>query len=154
MEQPSVAQVVEDVDHAFIAENLRRAELIKREAAGEKLGQSTRPLATPSRETIRLAVRKLDPFEVDIARFGPEEARKRNAPVGKGLELTRPFERVEMDEWKIDLMSLLAEAGIWSILRQEEKASLGLEERKKARWGSTLRSQYRKRSTRKSSSGR
>ncbi|MHC9235194.1 transposase [Pseudooceanicola sp. 502str34] len=134
MDQPSVTQVVEDVDHAFIAENLRREELRKREAAGEKLGESTRPLVTPSRETIRLAVRKLDPFEVDIARFGLEEARKRNAPVGKGLELTRPFERVEMDEWKVDLMSLLAESGIWSILSQEEKASLGLEDGKKARW--------------------
>lgn len=137
MERPSVAQVVEDVEHAFIAENLRREELRKREAAGEKLGQSTRPLVTPSRETIRLAVRKLDPFEVDIARFGLEEARKRNAPVGKGLELTRPFERVEMDEWKVDLMSLLAESGIWSILTKEEKASLGLEEGKKARWSLT-----------------
>ena len=134
MEQPSVAQVVEDVDHAFIAENLRRAELREREAAGEKLGVSTRPLVTPSRETIRLAVRKLDPFEIDIARFGLEEARKRNAPVGKGLELTRPFERVEMDEWKVDLKSLLAESGIWSILSQEEKSSLGLEEGKMARW--------------------
>lgn len=134
MEQPSVAQVVEDVDHAFIAENLRRKELREREAAGEKLGVRTRPLVTPSRETIRLAVRKLDPFEVDIARFGLEEARKRNAPVGKGLELTRPFERVEMDEWKIDLMALLAESGIWSILSKEERASLGLEEGKKARW--------------------
>ncbi|EBA10454.1 Mu transposase C-terminal domain-containing protein [Sagittula stellata] len=134
MEQPSVAQVVEDVDNAFIAENLRRQELRKREAAGEKLGESTRPLVTPSRETIHLAGRKLDPFEVDIARFGLEEARKRNAPVGKGLELTRPFERVEMDEWQVDVMAPLAESGIWSILSQEEKSSLGLEEGKMARW--------------------
>jgi putative transposase len=36
----------------------------------------------PSRETIRLEVKKLDPFEADIARFGLEQARKRNAPVG------------------------------------------------------------------------
>ncbi|CUH41055.1 Integrase core domain protein [Jannaschia seosinensis] len=134
MEQPSVAQVVEDVDHAFIAENLRREELREREADGEKHGQSTRPLVMPSRETIRLEVRKLDPFEVDVARFGLDEARKRNAPVGKGLELTRALERVEMDEWKVDLLSLMAESGIWSILSEEERASFGLEEGKKARW--------------------
>lgn len=128
MEQPSIAQVVEDVRDAFIAENLRREDLRKTE------GKDKSPLVMPSRETIRLEVKKLDPFEVDIARFGLDEARKRNAPVGKGLELTRPLERVEMDEWKVDLRSLLARSGIWSILSDEEKASLGLEEGKKTRW--------------------
>ncbi|SNT75891.1 putative transposase [Paracoccus seriniphilus] len=134
MEKPTIAQVIEDVEHAFIAENLRRKELREREVAGEAHGQSTRPLVMPSRETIRLEVRKLDPFEVDLARFGLEQARKRNAPVGKGLELTRPLERVEMDEWKVDLQSFLATTGIWSILSEEEKASFGLEDGKKARW--------------------
>ncbi len=140
MEQPSLAQVVEDVRDAFIAENLCREELRKNNTEEkekrEKKGKS--PLVMPSRETIRLEVKKLDPFEVDIARFGLEEARKRNAPVGKGLELTRPLERVEMDEWTVDLRSLLAKAGIWSILSDEEIASLGLEEGKKTRWFLTL----------------
>lgn len=122
MERPTVAQVIEDVRDAFIAENhLRKNE-------GKPL------LIMPSRETIRHAVRSLDPFEVDIARFGLDEARKRNAPVGKGLELTRPLERVEMDEWKVDLFSLMAQNGLWSVLSDEEKASLGYEEGKKPRW--------------------
>lgn len=126
MEQPTVAQVVEDVRDAFIAENrLRKNE-------GKPL------LIMPSRETIRHAVRNLDPFEVDIARFGLDEARKRNAPVGKGLELTRPLERVEMDEWKVDLLSLMAQNGLWSVLSDEEKASLGYEEGKKPRWYLTV----------------
>lgn len=134
MEQPSIAQVVEDVEHAFIAENLRRQALIKAEMNGQARGQKTSLLVMPSREAVRLEVRKLDPFEMDIARFGLEEARKRNAPVGKGLELTRPLERVEMDEWKVDLKSLLATSGIWSILSDEEKASLGLQGAKPVRW--------------------
>ena len=128
MEQPSITQVVEDVRDAFIAENLRRKELEEKEGKGKS------PLLMPSRETICLEVKKLDPFEMDVARYGLAEARKRNAPVGKGLELTRPLERVEMDEWKVDLMTLLATSGIWSILSDEEKASLGLEEGKKTRW--------------------
>lgn len=126
MEKPTIAHMVEDVRDAFIAENRRR-----RSQEGEK---QKSPLVMPSRETIRLAVRKIDPFEMDIARFGLDEARKRNAPVGKGLELTRPLERVEMDEWKIDLIDLLAENGLWSILTDEEKASLGYKEGKKPRW--------------------
>ncbi|MEM5521882.1 Mu transposase C-terminal domain-containing protein [Sulfitobacter sp. AS59] len=128
MEQPSIAQIVEDVEHAFIAENLQREEAFKKNGKGKS------PLVTPSRETVRLAVKKLDPFEADIARFGLEEARKRNAPVGKSLELTRPLERVEMDEWKVDLRALMSAAGIWSFLTDEEKISLGFEEGKKARW--------------------
>ena len=128
MEKPSISQVVEDVRDAFIAENLRREEL------REKGEEAKSPLVMPSRETVRLEVRKLDPFEVDVARYGLDEACKRNAPVGKGLDLTRPLERVEMDEWKVDLMNLLATSGIWSILSDEEKASLGLEEGKKTRW--------------------
>lgn len=122
MERPTVVQVIEDVRDVFIAENRLR------EDEGKSL------LIMPSRETIRLAVRSLDPFEVDIARFGLDEARKRNAPVGKGLELTRPLERVEMDEWKVDLLSLMAQNGLWSIMSDEEKASLGCEEGKKPRW--------------------
>ena len=128
MENPSISQVEEDVRHAFIAENLRRDEARKKDGSGKS------PLITPSRETIRLEVKKLDPFELDIARLGLEEARKRNAPVGKGLELTRPLERVEMDEWKVDLRSLLSAGGIWSILSDEEKTSLGFNEDKKVRW--------------------
>lgn len=124
MEQPTAVQIVEDVRDAFFAENLRREE--------DENGKSL--LIMPSRETIRLAVRNLDPFEIDIARFGLHEARKRNAPVGKGLQLTRPLERVEMDEWKIDLISLLAKNGLWEILSDEEKASLDFEEGKKLRW--------------------
>ncbi|MCF3595724.1 Mu transposase C-terminal domain-containing protein [Rhodobacteraceae bacterium LMO-12] len=134
MEQPSIAQVVEDVRDAFIAENLRREELRKKEEKGKKGKKAKSPLVMPSRETVRLEIKKLDPFEVDIARFGLDEARKRNAPVGKGLELTRPLERVEMDEWKVDLMTLLATSGIWSILSDKEKASFGLEEGKRTRW--------------------
>ena len=97
MERPTVAQVIEDVRDAFIAENhLRKNE-------GKPL------LIMPSRETIRHAVRSLDPFEVDI-------------------------ERVEMDEWKVDLFSLMAQNGLWSVLSDEEKASLSYEEGKKPRW--------------------
>ncbi|MDD9708426.1 Mu transposase C-terminal domain-containing protein [Seohaeicola sp. SP36] len=126
MERPSIAQITVDVRDAFYEENIRR----------RAIGLSA--LIEPSRETIRREINSLDPFEVDIARYGLEEARKRNAPVGKGLDLTRPLERVEMDEWKVDLMTLLTGSGIWSILSEEEKASLGLEDGKKKRWFLTV----------------
>jgi putative transposase len=126
MERPSKTQIYDDVCEAFHSENIRRREMGKSD------------LITPSRETVRQEIEKLDPFLVNIARYGEEEARKRTAPVGRGIEVTRPLERVEMDEWKVDLMTLLAGSGIWSILSEEERASFGLEEGETKRWYLTV----------------
>lgn len=37
---------------------------------------------------------------------------KQMRPVAQGVQVSRPLERVEMDEWKIDLITLLAQAGL------------------------------------------
>lgn len=95
------------------------------------------PLVLPSRETIRQEINRLDPFHTYIARMGLEAARKKFAPVGKGMQVTRPLERVEIDEWTIDLVSFLAQAGILDHLTEEEKEKLGLN-KKKIRWFLTV----------------
>ncbi len=133
-EEPTIASIVEDVKNAFRAENQRRKELTERELNGERPGSETSYLALPSRETIRREIKKLDPFEVVAVRKGLDAARKKFAPVGKGLVVTRPLERVEMDAWKVDLKTIMATCGIWSILTDEEKAAFGLEDGKKTRW--------------------
>lgn len=133
-ERPSIADIVDDVNRAFRAENLRRKTLIEQGAAGEGSGQPTSYLVPPSRETIRREINKLDPFEVVAARHGLDAARKKFAPVGTGMTLTRALERVEMDAWKVDLKTIMSEAGIWSMLDDEEKAAFGLEAGKKTRW--------------------
>lgn len=48
------------------------------------------------------------------------------APVGKGLQLTRPLERVEIDEWTIDILSLLASAGILERLSEDDRKAFKL----------------------------
>lgn len=133
-ERPSIADIVDDVSRAFRAENLRRKTLIGQGTAGEGSGQPTSYLVPPSRETIRREINKLDPFEVVAARHGLDAARKKFAPVGTGMTLTRALERVEMDAWKVDLKTIMSEAGIWSMLDEEEKAAFGLEAGKKTRW--------------------
>ncbi|WP_283638315.1 Mu transposase C-terminal domain-containing protein [Marinovum algicola] len=95
------------------------------------------PLVVPSRETVRKEIRRLDPYHTYIARFGQEAARKKFAPVGKGLEVTRPLERVEVDEWTIDLVSIFSQTGIFDHLTKEEKELLGLN-KKKIRWTLTV----------------
>lgn len=95
------------------------------------------PLVLPSRETIRQEILRLDEYHTYIARMGQAAARKRFAPVGKGMQVTRPLERVEIDEWTIDLVSFLAQTGILDHFTEEEKKELGLN-KKKIRWFVTV----------------
>ena len=60
-------------------------------------------LARPSRKAFERAVKALDPFEVEAGRTSPEAARKKFYIVRGGLEVTRPFERLELDEDRAEL---------------------------------------------------
>ena len=113
--KPTQKTIHDNVKGAIGAENARR------EAEGLP------PLHTPSREAVRAAIKRLDPFLVDIAREGAARARATRAPVGRGLDLTRPLERVEMDEWNIDLVTIMNDNGLLELLDAEDRARLGLD---------------------------
>lgn len=91
-----------------------------------------------SRETVRRAIRRLDPYLVTLHRFGAEAARKLFAPVGPGLNLTRPLERVEIDEWTIDLMSLFPGITDWVERLPDHECRLLAVEKRADRWMLTL----------------
>lgn len=121
-ERKTQAAIYDDVKRAFGKENAgRRAE-----------GRSE--LVRPSKETVRKAILALDPFQCDVAREGLEYARRKHAPVGIGLTLTRPLQRVELDTWKIDLISLLTDSGLLNFLSDKEKEHLGLIGKAKRWW--------------------
>jgi putative transposase len=82
---------------------------------------------------VRRAINSLDPFHVTIAREGLEAARKKFRPVGQGLNLTRPLQRVDIDEATVDLVTFLHSTGLINYLSEEERASMGLDG-SKARW--------------------
>lgn len=113
-EKPTIKLIHENVQLAFHARNDERA----------ALGWDKLP--SPSRETVRRAIRALDPFQVELARNGEAAARKKFRPVTNGLDVTRPLERVEIDEWTVDAMTLMTTSGIYDLLTDEEKKSLGL----------------------------
>ncbi|WP_102227002.1 DNA-binding domain-containing protein [Acidimangrovimonas sediminis] len=83
-------------------------------------------LNVPSRETVRRAIRALDPFRVEVARNGEAAARKKFRPVLNGVSATRPLERVEIDEWTVDVSTLLESTEIYGILTEEERRQIGL----------------------------
>lgn len=113
-DKPTIKQIVEDVQLAFHERNEDRAE------------RGLDPLHIPSRETVRRAIRAMDPFAVECARNGEAAARKKYRPVMSGLHVSRALQRVEIDEWTVDVMTLMQSSGIYALLSDEDKIALGL----------------------------
>lgn len=119
------ANIVADVQAAFVAENERR------------VAEGLLELACPSRITIRAAINSLDPFRVKLTREGKDSARRAYSPVGLGIDVERPMQRVEIDEQMIDLISLMEDSGLLNFLTAEDKLALGLDG-DKGRWIMTV----------------
>jgi putative transposase len=113
--------IFKNVEIAFRVENDRREEKI------------LSLLQAPSRETVRQEINKLDPFLVMCGREGLAKAKAKFAPLRNGLEVTRPLERVEIDDYDLDLMSFLAMSGVLEYFSQEALDALGLTG-EKGRW--------------------
>lgn len=84
-----------------------------RKANEERAREGRLPLELPSASTIRRRIRQLDPFETYAQRHGTEAARKKFRPYRTGVSSLAPLERIEMDEWRIDLMTILDEGGVF-----------------------------------------
>jgi len=121
-QRKKLSTVLADVKAAFQEENERRTE------AGDV------SLRVPGRDALRRFVKSLNRFHVLVARHGHDEAMKKMRPTFKGLEVLRPFQRVEMDEWKIDLLTVLAQSGLLAMFSPEERKSMGLTGELKRWW--------------------
>lgn len=69
------------------------------------------PMPEVSESTIRRRLVEIDRFELCAARHGVAEAKNRLGGYGAGLQVDVPLQRIEMDEWEIDLMAILAAGG-------------------------------------------
>lgn len=65
------------------------------------------PKVYVSERAIRRRIRKLAPLLVDLGHLGPDRARKKYGPVGSGLGELARMDRVEMDDWEMDLHVVL-----------------------------------------------
>lgn len=111
-DKPTIQHIYENVQLAFHKRNEACAD-------NDRLG-------IPSRETVRRAIRALDPYRVEVARNGEAAARKKFRPVLNGITVTRPLERIEIDEWPVDVSTLLESNKIYGMLTDDEKRQLGL----------------------------
>lgn len=95
----------------------------------ERQREGLAPYPVPSDRTLSRRIDALDMFLVEAKRIGVDRAtRKHRFVVGKA-EAIRPGQRVEIDEWKIDLFFLLSQGDLLDGLTIEQVADL-----KKRRW--------------------
>ncbi|GAB1581905.1 hypothetical protein [Phyllobacterium phragmitis] len=78
----------------------------------------------PARRTFEKIVDGLDPFWVEAKRRGAAAAQARFRMDGRGVEVERPLERGEMDDWEVHLQTLLAYARVWDTMTPEEQAAV------------------------------
>jgi putative transposase len=90
-----------------------------RKANKKREKKGLEPIRTISVRNIYRAFKKLDPYHVMCCRKSVEAANKKFAIVEEGADVLRPGERIEIDEWKADLMTLIAESGLFGTFSDE-----------------------------------
>lgn len=108
----SKRQVADDTKTRFDAENAQRAE------------QGLPPLRVPSKRKVERDIAKLDPYTTYAQRHGVDAANRKFMLYEEGIDASYPMERIEIDEYFVDLMSILAERGALDHLSAEQLAEL------------------------------
>lgn len=97
-----------------------------------RVTESLPRLPKPSISKFRQLLRRENQFEQYARRHGVDAARRKFYAATQGIDVTFPLERVEMDEWPIDLQTLLTD-GVIEKMSKEEIAKL-----ERARWSVTV----------------
>ncbi|API50639.1 hypothetical protein BMW22_02415 [Rhizobium leguminosarum] len=100
---------------------LLQAEIKKRNEACPKGGHLYK---MPSRNSFEALIKGMGEYFLHAARFGEDAAKKKFAPVRDGLQVFAPGERVEMDEWKVDLHAWLVLTPVWLKLTEKQREAL------------------------------
>lgn len=108
--KPTKISLYKKLDRKIRAINRQRAE------------RGSKTLTVPSRQAFFRAIDKLPQYQILAARHGEDYAKKKLLIINQGVDATRPLERVEMDEWRVPLQTLLENAGLWSQLPKQERA--------------------------------
>jgi putative transposase len=91
----------------------------------ERAAIGLEPLDIPQYDRFCEEIKALNKFEVMVGREGPDVARNYFRVVGEGLvDVVRPLQRVEVDEWTVHLHVLFIRAGLWDSLTDAEKKAV------------------------------
>lgn len=135
-EAPTIAHLWGDMEKEFAKLNRDRIEtagIDLRDYAGIDLarvskefkehmdGRGVALLTCPAIDLLRVEIRRLPPFDVIAARKGEEVAQRFFHPSKGGVQgLIRPMQRVEADDWKTHLHTLVMELRpLWDAISPE-----------------------------------
>lgn len=78
----------------------------------------------PGKDTLARKIKSLNQFEVYASRFGIASARTKFAMVSGGLDVTRPLQHVQIDEWTIQLHTIATALGLDEVLTEDDRKYL------------------------------
>jgi putative transposase len=81
-------------------------------------------LQIPSDKTFSKRVHAISSYIIEAGRKGRSDAAARYMPNTGGMEIVRPGEWVEMDEWRVPLFTLAAATGVLSLITPELREAL------------------------------
>jgi putative transposase len=90
----------------------------------ERVKAGMAALPYPSYERLLKEIRSIPAYDVYSGRYGPAAAMKRFNMVANGVDLERPLQRVEIDEWCINLMTIIQDIGLFDALTPEQQEVL------------------------------
>ncbi|SMQ85286.1 hypothetical protein SAMN06295905_2563 [Devosia lucknowensis] len=74
--------------------------------------------------TVNRRISRLNPFMVEAGRLGRDAALRNFAPVGRGVEVEDFLERVEIDDWTVDLFAILCSSARWKTLTKAQRKAI------------------------------
>lgn len=131
-----VERILQEFAAAYASEHNRSKALTHRKmraaltALNEtRVADGLAPYPVPSDRTLSRRIDALDMFLVEAKKIGVDRATRKHRFIQGQAEAIRPGQRIEMDEWKIDLFFLLSQTDLLVGLTDEQLADL-----KKRRW--------------------
>lgn len=110
--KPSVAHVYRHAQKLFREENaVRKAEGLRR-------------LRVPGRKAVANAIRRIDPFAAYARRFGLDAANNYFTLSDDGVRADFPMQRIEIDEWKIDVSTIFETTAVVEMLDKDIRKRL------------------------------
>ncbi len=90
----------------------------------EREAEGLQPLVCPAKSTLSSRIDDLNQFEVYASRYGVAKARAKFAVVGAGLDVVRPLQHIQIDEWRVQLHTIAEQIGLGDMLTEEERIAL------------------------------
>ncbi|MBN8978639.1 MAG: DDE-type integrase/transposase/recombinase [Rhizobiales bacterium] len=102
--------------------NEMRAEFM---TVNDEREQAGKPVLTcPAKSTLSHRIKALNAFEVYASRCGVAKARAKFAVVGTGLDVVRPLQHVQIDEWTLQLHTIADHVGLSDHLTEADRIKM------------------------------